>query len=51
MIECTCKNALERLQWLVSNKSPVVFDADQHRQISRRITELEGEKELNEIGQ
>lgn len=49
MIECRCRDAIDRLRWLLSSDSPVVFSVDKARAIKRRITELEGERELRDL--
>ncbi len=50
MSGCRCPDAIERLKWLLSSDSPIVFSSDQFNRLKRHMTELQGERELRRIG-
>ncbi len=49
MLDCDCPTALERLKWLISPESPMFFNESQLRRYRRRIEELEGHQELQNL--
>lgn len=51
LVHCECPNALERITWVMGPKSPVTLGVDYANRLYRRKIELEGHKELDNIGE
>lgn len=50
VIECECDDALKRLRWLLSPESPVLIGGEYRVRMVRRVQELEGQQQLDNVG-